>query len=403
MSGKQGVVNEYLGGSRFINANRVDLSFDEEIAYLNIDKNPLLLMMQKIKKTSVTEMLHTWQTMERKSDFVANTVVGGSWNSGSAASGTLTVSTSYVHLFSAGDIFMLPAASPSRTFYVDSVDQATGVITARTVDASGIDLSAAAADTYNLFLISNSFEEGSGMGTIKTEQPSEQYNYVQIAQTPVGITTTGQKIAYRGISEWDRIRFEAGIDHAFKMEKNLFFGQRKVLDTGLMLSRNRQYFMGGLTNYISTNVTTDANGVLTQTEFTDWMIDWTHYAEMPACFVGDIIFEALTTWAETSLLTSRTETALGMAVSKFVTPYGKTVTMIPHRELLVNDFAGWAFGVDVSDLEYLYLQGLDTHMATDIQTPDYKQKIDEWRTWMSMKVGNEKRHGLLKGVTSIGY
>lgn len=403
MSGTQGVVGEYISGSRYVNENRIPISFDEDIARLNMEKSILLFLLGKVKKKSVTQMTHNWQTQERKVDFVANTAVGGSWNAGAAATGTLTVSTDYIHLFAAGDIFMIPSASATRTFYVDSAAQDTGVITARTVDESTIDLSAAAADTYNLFLISNSFEEGSGKATIKSEQPTDVYNYVQIVQTPVGITTTGQHIAYRGQSEWDRLRLDAGIDHAFKLEKNLFFGQRKQLLTGLMNSRHPQMFMGGCTQYISTNWTVDANGVLTEDEFKNWMIDWTKYNEMPLAFPGELIFEALTTWAETRVQTSSSENTLGISITKYVTPYGKVVTFIPHRELLQSDFAGYCFGLDLSDLMYLYLDGLDTHLLTDLQTPDYKQMIEEYRTWISLQVGNEKRHGILSGVSSISY
>jgi hypothetical protein len=238
------------------------------------------------------------------------------------------------------------------------------------------------------------------VGTIKSEQPTREYNYVQIFQDPIGITTTGSKLSYRGQSEIDKMRMEVGVDHAFSIEKALFFGERQRKAAGLMNGQYEQWFMGGLVDYISTNVETES--ALTQTEFGDWMIDWTQYAKSPFCFSGELIFEALTLWSDQYLRVTRNESTLGMAVTKYLTPYGTVVAVLPHRELLTGTtLGGMAFGVDMSDLEYRYLDGLNTHIEKDVQAPGTKLQIDEYRTWASLKVGNEKRHGLLKGVATI--
>lgn len=396
--GQQGAVSEYMYGSRVINEERLRVAFDEDIHYLNVDKSILLMLMAKAGKEKVGQMKHIWQTQERKSDFIATTAVGGSWSSGAAATGTLTVSSANAWLFAEGDTFMIPETSASQVFYIDSCNQSSGLITARTVDGTTINLSGASGDY--LFLISNSFEQGSGRGTIKSEQPTEVYNYVQIIQTPIGITTTAKNIDYKGIDELDKQKFEAGVDHAFKIEKNLFYGLRHIEQAGFMNSIYDQTFMGGASQYISTNLT-NVGGALSQSDFSDWMIDWTKYAESPFCFLGETVFEGLTDWAETSVRTTRNEDTFGIAISKYVTKYGKTVAMVPHRELLTSKLAGEAFGLDLTDIKYVHLNNLDTYMAVDVQDNAAKLHIDEWRTWASFKMINEKRHGRLYGVTSI--
>ncbi len=216
----------------------------------------------------------------------------------------------------------------------------------------------------------------------------------------MGITTTAQHLNYRGQDEWSKIRLEAGIDHMFSKEKLFFFGEKHRDAVGRMDGIYEQWFMGGLTEYISTHVT-NASGALTQAEFKAWLIACTQYSDMSTIFSGELVYEALTQWAETKLELMRNEGTLGMSVANYQTPYGKNVALIPHRELLKEDLAGVAFCVDIKDLKYITVKGLDDHLEVDIQTPGVKQKIDEWRTWLSMRVTQEKRHGYLYGVTSI--
>ena len=133
------------------------------------------------------------------------------------------------------------------------------------------------------------------------------------------------------------------------------------------------------------------------------MGDSTQYAKNPLVFAGELVYKGLTQWAETKLELVRNESTLGMAVTKYMTAFGDTVMVTPHRELFARGTAynGQAYCVDVSDLQYRFLQGLDTHLEQDIQLPGLKQKTNEFRTWFTLKVGNEKKHGRLYGATSI--
>jgi len=398
--GNQGAVGEYMGGSQVLPQGRLRLAFDEEIYRLNIDKALLLMLLSKTGKESTGRDKFYWQTKSRKADFVSSTAVGGAWAAAAAAAGTLTVGASDKYLFAEGDVIKLPAISQTQNIIITAVNQTTGVITGQTVDDANIDLSAVGSSYPTIFRVANAFEIGSGKGTIISQQPTEVYNYIQIVQTPIGVTTSAQHYDYRGVSELDELRFECGVDHAFKLEKTLFFGQRAVDTTGLMNSTYPQYYTGGLRDFVSTNVT-NANGALTQAEFAGWVKDFTQYAKNPVIFAGELIYEALTTWSESYLQVERTEETLGMAVTNYLTPYGDRVKVIPHRELLRSSWAGIAFGVDLDAIKYVYLNGLDTHMEIDIQQPDLKQKIDEYRTWLGVKIIDERRHGYLYGVTSI--
>lgn len=400
----QGVIGFKKDGSQIIPTDRIDLYIDDQIMYLNVEKTMLMLMMSKVPKQAVYEMEHKWWRQERKKDVVAATAAAGAWAAGADVSGTITVGAADKHLFSAGDIFQIPAKSRTVMVYAISVDQATGIITARTVN--GVDtLDLSGGFTDNLFLVSNSFEDGGNRGTIKWEVPTQKTNYVQIVETPLGITEVAKNIKYRGIDEWSKQQFEVGIDHAFKLEKNFFYGQKHYLATGLHDGVYEQWFMGGLSDPdigIVTNVEDVGGAALTRTAWNSFVIAATKYAQNPVLFVGELIFEGITGWSEKKVQLVRNEKTEGMAIANWQTPYGKQVLLAPHRELLTGaDHQGEAFCVDIPDLQYRHLQNLDTHVVREIQPLGQRQTIDEIRTYCSMKVGQEKKHGWMYDVGSI--
>ena len=398
MAGIQGNIGRVVDNAVILPDNqRLKVQFDQEISYLNVDKNLLMQFSSKLKKNAVERMKFSWNTQERKKDFV--TLNGAVTGFAGTSSGTFTVSATDAFLFAEGDVILFPDVDNSQTIYVSAVNQSTGVVTAETVAGGTITI----ADTNVAFLMGNSFESGSGVGTIKSEQPTEVFNYLQIMQTPVGVTTTANHLGYESNPEFQKQVFEAGIDHAFNIEKTLFVGKKHRATTGFMSANGKyeQWFTGGLFEAIQTNAVAASGGVLTQTEFSDWLIQSTKYAKNSVIFASERVYEALTFWAETKLELTRNESTLGMAVTKYQTAYGDTVMLMPHRELLINELNDMAFCVDMAELEYKFLKGLDTHIERDVQQPGDKLKTDEYRTWFGMKWGNEKRHGVLTGVDTI--
>ncbi len=397
--GLQGAVDPYVSGEAYLATGQKKYAIDDMIHDLDIDRTPFIHLLNKLGKESVDQMKFEHMTDERRIDWVTPSAVGGAWAAGAASTGTLTVSTDEVWLFSAEDVILVPGVS-NEPIYVSSVNQTTGVVTCRTVTGSNIDFSGVGSIIDKIFLMGQSFEIGSGMGTIKSQKVSDHYNYIQIFKRPCGVTTTAQHISYRGGDIFDRAKKISAIEHEFDLEKTFFFGKKKYVTQGYQNGTYEQYFTGGLREAISTNVK-DAGGALTQTEFMTWVKQITEYAEEPLIFCGDLVLEALNTWYDDKLQIRRDENTFGMKILEVLTVFGDRVMLSPHRYLLKNDFAGMAFAVDVRDVKYEYLQGLDTHLVTGIQQPDLNQRIDEYRTWAGLKLRNEKKHGFLYGVTSI--
>jgi hypothetical protein len=251
--------------------------------------------------------------------------------------------------------------------------------------------------------LGNANDTGSGIATLKSQQPAELYNYLQIFQTPFGITTTDDAADFRGIDEWARLTDRSGIEHAFGIEKTLFFGTRYVNSSSKITngSRYQQFFTGGLRYWIDTNVNDVDGGALTRGDFADMVSAWVKNADQPIIFAGDMIYDALTKWSEQFLRVDQKTNVLGMSVNQFKTSKGKVIGVVPHSELLTGGLEGMAFGADLSDLTYRFLEGKDTHLEKDLQPNDEKIREAEFRTWCGLEVGNEKRHMVIENVASI--
>lgn len=400
---------------------RVELA--QEIDKLNLDVNPLMMLLNEIGKESSGQMKFEWLTKERMSEWSSVYLFAGAWDAGAAVSGSFDILNEDAWKFAVGDIVKIPGtvAAPISdvNLYITAVGSANSgtsgagytKVSAHTFDNTttvdfsagtlgGSDPSVGSPSVNGLLHIGNTFELGTGMGTIKSHQPEENYNYIQIIQTPYGSLETTQHLNYdAGGSEMAENEEEAKIEHEFMKEKLAFFGQKYMAPAGYMNNKYPQYFTGGLLEAISTNVKTEAD--LTQAEFSQWVIDSIYYAKNPVIFAGDRIYQALSFWLGQDLNTRQDEDTLGIAVANYKTAHGHIVKVIPHRELFKEAYAGYAFCVDLDDIKYKYLEGEDTHIEVGIQPDDLKMEINELRTWFGIKIGNEKRHGVLKDVATI--
>ena len=415
--GAKGLSSVYKSGAEAISAiptGRRSIAFDSVIEELDLDpkKTPLIYLLEKVKKESVDQLVYNWYSESRRPDWIApaSTFFGGDWKAGAAATGTIIVADADAYLMYPSQIVRVPSVSALNIIITNAGSSGGGFTTfnAQTVSGSNINLSAANASNL-IYLIGDAFEIGSGMGTIITTQPTQNYNYIQIVQTPIGITEEMTSIGMEvGGDEYARQKKLAAIYHQLKLEKIAWFGERKLNATGVSITgvtgagTYAQYFTGGVRSSITTNVTSSV-GALDVDEFDTFVTEGARYADQPVIFCGELIAKGVRKWLKTdyTVNVNRTESVMGLSVMKYQTYDGKIVPIVPCPELFKEDLAGECYSLDMSDIKYKYLKGFDTRLELDLQENEVKQKIDEFRTYFGMKVGNEARHARMDGVTSI--
>jgi hypothetical protein len=416
MGNTKGLGSQYIGGSEVLavlpNGNRT-IEFDSMVRELDMDprKFPLTILLEKMKKKPSKQMQYNWMTDKRASDWVApaSTFFGGNWKASAADDGTILVADADAKLLYPSCIIVVPSIDATKTIIIKDAgtsDATYTTFTAETVGAGTIDFSGATASDQ-IFVIGDAFEVGSGIGTIQSQLASPQYNYIQIIQTPMGHTEEQDHIGFEGESQPAKDRRLATIRHAFKKEKIMWLGERKLKATGFSITGTTgsgtymQTFTGGIRNSISTNVTSSV-GVLTREEFDDWIDDASRYADQPVIFCGELLAKGIRDWAHGyfDITASPEVKQLGLSVMKWMTYQGRVIPIVIHHNLFQGGLAGEAYCIDLSDLNYRFIPGLDDHIVKDVQDNGMKQKIDEIRTYFGMQVGNEERHGRLSGITS---
>jgi hypothetical protein len=115
-------------------------------------------------------------------------------------------------------------------------------------------------------------------------------------------------------------------------------------------------------------------------------------------FAGGIVLQAINEIARGQILTKPLDTTYGMKISTWVTAFG-TINIV-HNPLFVQDYASYAFMLDMESFVYRFLNNRDTSLQTNIQAPDADGQVDQYLTECGLQREQASKHSLLLGVTS---
>jgi hypothetical protein len=253
----------------------------------------------------------------------------------------------------------------------------------------------------NLINLHNANALGSDTVRAKMTKPAIVSNYVQIFKSTSKIDKSTARHALRigDTSERARQINKRGMEHVVGIERAFLFGV-KHKDTSTLTPAT--FNTGGIFSFIKSNVTIDDNGTLTQTEFVNWLEDkvFAYGSNEKMIFVGNIISQALTKWYEAKLQLDPDFRQLGINVFRYVTPSGK-IAYIKHHELfnISPAMKGTALALDMEMLDVKIFR--PTVLNMNVQAPSLDAYLDEWLSEKGIKVAQERRHAVLKGVTAF--
>lgn len=264
---------------------------------------------------------------------------------------------------------------------------------------------ASAASATGLFIVNNANAEGASLRTIKTVKLVNQSNYAQIIRTPFGITGTELASKLYGQYSDDRVRLQHkyGLEHERQIEATAFFGAKKE-DTTTSGAPKR--WAGGMYEYISTNVY-NAAGALSRANFENSFLraGFRYGSDRKVLFASPLLMQAIDgfAWNGGASATMRvTENSpaseFGVAVKTYVCSQGTVDIVMKRHWNDSTDLSGYGFLVDIDSVYYRPLR--DTKLLLERQAPDADKIEDEYLTECSFEILHERRHALIKGVTS---
>jgi hypothetical protein len=200
--------------------------------------------------------------------------------------------------------------------------------------------------------------------------------------------------------DWDHQAHKTGIEHKRDINRGLMFNAgTAVEDTSGSQPRRTSR---GLIGSITTNLT-DAGGTLTETEFNTFMRSLGRYGNSRRTLIASpIVAGVLNTYAAGKVQLSQSEKTYGVDMQTFTGPFG-SLRLVVDWELEGSKWGGYAIAVDWASLAYRWLGNSkvsrDSHVKENIQTNDEDGRKDEWVTECGLEVSEEKKLGILYGVT----
>jgi hypothetical protein len=309
----------------------------------------------------------------------APTVTGAGTNSG--------------YIFTVGDVVMNARTGEKAVVSV----VAAGAVTLGT---RGFGSTAAAAGVVgdSLFIIGNVNEENASARNVNMTQSSAQSNYTQIFKTTISLSNTEKSASLYGGADLPYQRAKKGTEHALDIERAFWFGEKNS-STGSAGHPLRS--TGGVLEFINSgnSYVQNQGGSLTAPDLNTFLREgFTYGNSTKMLFAGGVVLQAINEIARGQIQTKPLDSTYGIKIQEWVTAFG-TVNIV-HNPLFVEDFAGFAFLLDMESFRYRYMAGRDTKLMTNVQAPDVDGQVDQYLTEAGLERKQAPRHALLKGVTA---
>ena len=312
---------------------------------------------------------------------------------------TITVTgagSSSAYIFTVGDV--IKNARTGENMLVATIASATTITVAAAGRAFGTTTEAAGAVGDGLFIIGNANEENGGARNVNSTRSTPQTNYTQIFKTTIALSNTEKEANLYGGKDLPYQRAKKGTEHALDIERAFWWGE-KVSSTGTQGHPKRG--TGGVLEFINSGnaYVQNQGGPLTAPDFNTFLREGFTYGDSTKCvFAGGIVLQAINEIARGQILMAPVSTTYGMKISTWVTAFG-TVNVV-HNPLFVQDYAGYAFMMDMDSFKYRFMNNRDTSLQTNIQAPDADGEVDQYLTECGLQREQASKHALLLGVTA---
>jgi hypothetical protein len=302
--------------------------------------------------------------------------------------------TSSAYIFTVGDV--IKNARTGENMLVTAITDADTIAVTR---AFGTTSAAAGLAGDGLFIVGNTNEENGGARNVNSTQSTPQTNYTQIFKTTIALSNTEKEANLYGGKDLPYQRAKKGTEHALDIERAFWFGEKKYDTTGAQGHPRR--VTGGVLEFIQAgnSYVQNQGGALTAPDLNTFLREgFTYGNSEKMMFAGGYVLQAINEIARGQILMKPVESTYGMKISQWVTAFG-TVNIV-HNPLFVEEYAGYAFLMDMECFRYRYMNNRDTQLQTNIQAPDADGEVDQYITECGLERKQAPRHALLKGVIS---
>lgn len=260
------------------------------------------------------------------------------------------------------------------------------------------------ADGANIIIGGHADSEGGTSPTAVSFDPTTDFNYTQIFKTAVQVSGTLQNTYLRtGDKEQEQLT-KALKMHMADIERSMFFGKRHE-ENGSTAQPTR--YTGGLTNSI-TNVTDGATygasaNTITEKEFDRLLIEdiFAYGSTEKVAFCGARVISNLMEVGKNRWQPTQIDNAYGVSLSRYTTYAGDLLVYMHPMFRQVPNMDKEMIILDMNEIKYRYMQGRDTQLIRDIQTPDFDGVKHMYMSECGLEMTQAKVHHRIKGWNAV--
>tara|TARA_R110000772_G_scaffold47013_1_gene107520 strand:+ start:695 stop:1870 length:1176 start_codon:yes stop_codon:yes gene_type:complete len=260
------------------------------------------------------------------------------------------------------------------------------------------------ADGANIIIGGHADSEGGTSPTAVSFDPTTDFNYTQIFKTAVQVSGTLQNTFLRtGDKEQEQLT-KALKMHMSDIERSMFFGKRHE-ENGSTASPTR--YTGGLRNSI-VNVTDGASygassNVITEKEFDRLLIEniFAYGSTEKVAFCGARVISNLMEVGKNRWQPTQIDNAYGVSLSRYTTYAGDLLVYMHPMFRQIPNMDQEMVVLDMNEIKYRYMQGRDTQLIRDIQTPDFDGVKHMYQTECGLEMTQAKVHHRIKGWSAV--
>jgi hypothetical protein len=358
---------------------------------LEPDEAPFITMLSKVRKESVQDTEFAWFEDAPVGKY---TQVDAQSNGGEEAATEIHVDDA--DIFMVDDVVKLVTGNcAGELMLVTDVDVSDNHIhvTRNWGVFVNTGLGHLATGDY-IFRLGNAKSEGWTIGNQLLTTKTKVSNYVQLFARPVQITDTAEAIATFGGNRRNYERKKVGVELKKDIETQFLFGEPKYDHTG------PRYQTGGVSYFMgTTSPSLNAAGALHKDDFDGWLRDAFAYGSSEkTLFASGLILSYINAWADSYVRVAPGDIKrFGIKYSEYTSPFG-TVNIIYNKNF-VGPYAGQAFLLDMKDLVYRFLPGLDLSLKVDLQPKNAHYKQDEYSGQIGLELHNALHQARVYGVS----
>ncbi len=385
-------VSDSLGSSTGVLSARRVISMTDKIFLLEPEAAPLYVLVSRLKKNSVYSYKHSW----------LEDVLNAVWT---YLTSQVTTNTSTIKVGAAGADYaivrpydILRLTETGEQVLVTSVDTTNSKVkvTRSYGTTSKATQSAGSASNNNVLVLGSAFKEGSAVTALQTvsTQTVERYNYTQIFRKSVELSKTLANSKLYGGSDRMYQRKKKGIELMKEFQNTFYWGEQKE-DTS-----NSRHTMAGIYYYLKnmSGQSSNVNGPLTETNLESFLRSVFRYGtKNRTMFCAPKVTSAISQIAQGRLRLIPKDQTFGLHITQWQSPHG-TLNFV-NDVVLEQEYAGYAFCLEMGTLTYLYLQDRDVKLNTNIQNPGDDKYTDEYLAEISLQMENAEKSGYIYGIT----